>query len=199
MLKRKSTASELVALTPIRKKSTDIKRKVKGPNPDFSTLTVAAPPVPSPARLFSNEALAPISRLSSLFVCSRVLLRISRSAVRFTLKDTNSSYLRRREEISANICSGVIFSKLEPSEGGTGRLLGFDVAPSAPWLTIRSSADLPSGATTCRTCSFLLNISAVALLPAEFHIPVRASVNPFPTLEDSTAAPTSVIFDFSKI
>ena len=145
---------ELVALTPIKKNRMDMIINGTGPNPrDFFDL-IALPPAPSPAR-FSNEALAPISRFSSLLVCSSVLLRISRSAVRFTLKETNSSYLRRRELVYACICSGSILYKLEPSGCGAGRewISSLNLPPSS----LVALPFAPPGATSCG--KFVLNHS----------------------------------------
>jgi len=60
--------------------------------------------------LLDTELVFEISRLRSLLVCSNVLLRISLSAVRLTLKLTSSSYFLLNWLTSLNICSGDIFS-----------------------------------------------------------------------------------------
>mmetsp|Transcript_22623 Transcript_22623/g.38761 ORF Transcript_22623/g.38761 Transcript_22623/m.38761 type:complete len:208 (-) Transcript_22623:539-1162(-) len=77
------------------------------------------------APCFSNAVREAISRFKSRFVCSKVLLRISRSAVKLTENATSSSYLRRSDATSSYNCSGLIFSVLlrlsTPSRKVAGR------------------------------------------------------------------------------
>jgi len=76
---------------------------------------------PSPA-LFSRDNLMTTSLCKSLFVSPNSLFNISRSAVRFTVKATKSSYFFRRLVTSVYIASGL---SIDDIVGG--------VAPAATW------------------------------------------------------------------
>mmetsp|Transcript_10857 Transcript_10857/g.16219 ORF Transcript_10857/g.16219 Transcript_10857/m.16219 type:complete len:219 (-) Transcript_10857:504-1160(-) len=106
---------------------------------------------------FSSAVRVAISLFKSRFVCSSVLLRISRSAVKLTEKATSSSYLRRRDATSSVNCSGLILSALfrlsTPSWKDAGRL-ELAAAPLVP--PPFTAAALTPVSTTCLTCNFLL-------------------------------------------
>mmetsp|Transcript_10978 Transcript_10978/g.20109 ORF Transcript_10978/g.20109 Transcript_10978/m.20109 type:complete len:205 (+) Transcript_10978:204-818(+) len=103
---------ELVAFTARRNEiATAIRRDLtENPSPDLLEFLSFERDIFNPC--FSNAVREAISRFKSRFVCSKVLLRISRSAVKLTENATNSSYLRRNDATSSYSCSGLIFSVL---------------------------------------------------------------------------------------
>mmetsp|Transcript_14386 Transcript_14386/g.33237 ORF Transcript_14386/g.33237 Transcript_14386/m.33237 type:complete len:235 (+) Transcript_14386:1308-2012(+) len=151
------------------------------PTTDNCTTTVAKgaacpsattpPPVNAPP-LFSNAARLAVSRFRSRFVCSNVLLRISLSAVRFTLKLTSSSYFLLKDDTSANICSGLMCSM-------AARFVSRDRVGAAFGAGAVEEGDLST--TVWRTCSFLLKTGVPAV--TAFHIVVSASARSFAVWE----------------
>mmetsp|Transcript_17245 Transcript_17245/g.31164 ORF Transcript_17245/g.31164 Transcript_17245/m.31164 type:complete len:230 (-) Transcript_17245:434-1123(-) len=175
---------ELVAFTARRNASPTASRRDENdtPPPDLPELLSCERDTFDPC--FSNADREAISRFKSRFVCSKVLLRISRSAVKLTENATNSSYLRRKDATSSYSCSGLIFSVLVRLSTPSWNVAGREPAPPAgdatPAEDDPAEPTLPvTFATIWRTCNFLLNTGTVLPDVAWFHIAVSDSTNSF--------------------